>query len=76
MQYIEFQNKFNQYRVFSIKDIEKQYPEFNKMNLISWQKKKYIAKIRNGLYRFNEKPSNETRVINPNRALKEIYLIS
>ncbi len=46
MQFIEFKNYFNPYQVFSIKDIEKEYPKFNKMNLIAWQKKKYIIKIR------------------------------
>jgi predicted transcriptional regulator of viral defense system len=58
----EFKDYFKQYPIFSIKDIEKEYPKFNMMNLINWQKKRYIIKIRNGWYRFNEKPIHETEL--------------
>jgi predicted transcriptional regulator of viral defense system len=62
MQFQEFKNCFSQYQVFSIKDIEKQYPKFNKMNLIAWQQKKYIIKIRNKWYRFNGILKNENEL--------------
>jgi predicted transcriptional regulator of viral defense system len=62
MQYLEFKEQLNRFVLFSIKDIEKIYPNFNKMNLVFWQKKKYIYKIRNGWYRFNKKPENETEL--------------
>lgn len=54
MQFIEFKNKFKNQNIFSKKDIEKQFPAYNKMNLVNWQKKGYIKKIRNSWYCFPE----------------------
>lgn len=34
MQYIDFERQMNCFVVFSINDIEKYFPDFNKMNLV------------------------------------------
>ncbi|MCD4709614.1 MAG: hypothetical protein K8R52_02110 [Bacteroidales bacterium] len=47
------------YRVFSIADVKKSFPGMNLMNLVRWQKKGYILKIRNGWYCFNDTESSE-----------------
>jgi len=54
MQFIEFRNKFKNQYVFSKKDIEKLFPAYNKMNLVNWQKKGHITRIRNSWYCFSE----------------------
>jgi len=53
MNFLQFQKRLSLFRVFSTKDIEMLMPDFNKMNLVNWQKKNYILKLRNGLYRFS-----------------------
>jgi predicted transcriptional regulator of viral defense system len=47
------------FRVFSIWDVEKQFPSMNLMNLVRWQKKGYISKLRNKWYVFNDTESHE-----------------
>lgn len=59
MQFIEFKTLFNNYNIFSKNEIDKLLPKFNKMNLVNWQKKKYIGRIRNGLYFFSDININE-----------------
>jgi predicted transcriptional regulator of viral defense system len=59
MNFIQFQNRLSSFKVFSTKDIEMLMPGFNKMNLVNWQRKNYIFKLRNGLYRFSGLPENE-----------------
>lgn len=53
MNFIEFKQIFEQYPVFSIGEIEKYEADFNKNNLLNWQNKNYLQKIRNGWYRIN-----------------------
>ena len=57
--WIEFQTKMEPFRVFSIGDVEKQFPSFNPMNLVRWQSKGYILKLRNRWYAFNDAESHE-----------------
>jgi len=59
MQYLEFRNQFGSYIAFSTHEIEKVFPRFNKINLLSWQKKKYIIKLRNNWYKFTEQTNDE-----------------
>lgn len=59
MGYFEFEQKISPYQIFSLKGIEKRYPEFNRMNLINWQRKGYVQKLRNGWYCFKGKADNE-----------------
>jgi predicted transcriptional regulator of viral defense system len=60
MLFLEFKKAFNDYPTFSIHEIEKRMPRFNKMNLIRWQKKGYVQKIRSGWYCFTDDNRNET----------------
>ena len=57
--WVEFQTKMEPFRVFSIGDVEKQFPSMNPMNLVRWQSKGYILKLRNRWYAFNDAESHE-----------------
>ena len=57
--WVEFHAKMRPFRVFSIGDVEKQFPSMNLMNLVRWQKKGYIARLRNKWYAFNDAESHE-----------------
>lgn len=57
--WIEFQAKMGPFRVFSTSDVEKQFPSMNLMNLVRWQEKGYIMKLRNRWYAFNDAESHE-----------------
>lgn len=54
-----FRQKMSIYPVFSISDITKEFPYFDKKNLVYWQKKGYVQKIRNNYYSFSTIPQNE-----------------
>lgn len=47
------------YPVFSTTDIMKQFPDFDRKNLVNWQKKGYIKKIRNNYYCLTENTIDE-----------------
>jgi predicted transcriptional regulator of viral defense system len=55
----EFQKKMRPFRVFSVQDVKKQFPSMNLMNLVRWQEKAYILKLRNRWYAFNDTESYE-----------------
>lgn len=57
--WVEFQSKMRPFRVFSVQDVKKQFPSMNLMNLVRWQEKGYILKLRNRWYAFTEAESNE-----------------
>ncbi len=57
--WFEFEAKMGPFRVFSIADVEKQFPAMNPMNLVRWQKKGYILRLRNRWYAFNDAESHE-----------------
>lgn len=57
--WVEFHAKMRPFRVFSIGDIEKQFPSMNPMNLVRWQRKGYILRLRNRWYAFNDAESHE-----------------
>ncbi|MFC2115584.1 hypothetical protein ACFLTU_03875 [Bacteroidota bacterium] len=57
--WVEFQAKMGSFRVFSVGDVEKQFPSMNLMNLVRWQKKGYILRLRNRWYVFNDSESHE-----------------
>lgn len=57
--WIEFQAKMRPFRVFSVRDVEKQFPSMNPMNLVRWQKKGYLLRLRNQWYAFNDAESYE-----------------
>jgi predicted transcriptional regulator of viral defense system len=53
MQFIDFQNKLSAYHVFSLKDVSKVFPVFNRIQLDRWEKKGYLKKIKRGFYCFS-----------------------
>jgi predicted transcriptional regulator of viral defense system len=57
--WVEFQTKMRPFRVFSVQDVKKQFPSMNLMNLVRWQEKGYILKLRNRWYAFNDAESSE-----------------
>jgi len=54
MSFLEFRNKMETFKVFSISDIEKMFPGFLRLNLINWQKKSFVIKIRREWYCFTD----------------------
>lgn len=59
MNYIQFRNIMQKYPVFSISEIEKQFPGFDSRRLVEWQKKGYIEKLRNKYYYFADQSIEE-----------------
>lgn len=59
MDYLSFRRQYLDYKVFSLMEVEKMFPDFNRVNLVNWQKKGHIIKLRNGWYRFAEFSSDE-----------------
>ncbi len=60
MTFLKFKKQFDKYIIFSTQEIKKYYPNFNKMNLLTWQKKGYLQKNRNSWYSFTDITINET----------------
>ncbi len=54
MNFHEFRNIFFSQKVFSVGDIAKERPDFNYVNLVNWQAKGYLIKLRNTWYAFPE----------------------
>jgi predicted transcriptional regulator of viral defense system len=59
MNFFDFKQQFSPNHIVSQREIEKVHPDFNKMNLINWQRKEDIQKLRNGWYRFKDEAVNE-----------------
>ncbi len=59
MQFLEFKSRFDKYPVFSVREVEKIYPDWNRMNLRNWQQKGYILKLRNNWYVFTDREFDE-----------------
>ncbi|MBS1605576.1 MAG: hypothetical protein JST42_23125 [Bacteroidetes bacterium] len=59
MNYLEFRKALLPFQVFSTRDIEKNFPAFDSKRLVEWQRKKYIQKIVNKWYVFNEVAKDE-----------------
>ena len=57
--WLQFLKSLGPYRVFSTRDVRKLFPDMNLMNLVRWQKKGYLIKIRNGWYCFDDTESSE-----------------
>jgi|SRR6516225_1028495 predicted transcriptional regulator of viral defense system len=54
MTYLEFREKLLSFQVFSIRDIEKVFPEFDSRRLFEWRNKGHIRKLVNKWYLFSE----------------------
>ena len=56
----EFRNELKAFPIFSIRVIEKHFPNFDTQRLVEWQNKGYIKKLRNRLYYFSDQKVNES----------------
>ena len=54
MNFQKFRNVFHSQKVFSTGDIAKEWADFNYVNLVNWQDKGYILKLRNTWYAFSD----------------------
>ena len=52
--YQEFRESLNPYGLFSFSQVHLYFTDFNNDNLLSWQKKGYILRLRRGWYCFSE----------------------
>lgn len=52
MNFLEFRNKLTSFTVFSLQDIRKVFPQFDRRRLTEWQDKRYLIKLRRGFYVF------------------------
>lgn len=59
MKYLGFEKALRLYSVFSIKDVEKCFPDFDNRRLVEWKEKGYILKVRRGYYCFTERKTGE-----------------
>ncbi len=59
MNYRQFHDEMNAFPVFSIREIEKNFPGFDSRRLVEWQDKGYIQKLRNRFYFFTGNAVNE-----------------
>jgi len=59
IKYIDFAETFRARPLFSIKDIRKAYPDFQKRRLYEWQKKGYLVNISKGYYIFSSLKPDE-----------------
>ena len=60
--YQQFRQKFLELPIVSLSEIRKAFPDFDQKNLINWQKKGYLIKLRNGYYFFSEAQTDEYRL--------------
>lgn len=59
MNYRQFHDEMSSFPVFSIREIEKHFPDFDSRRLFEWQEKGYIQKLRNRFYFFSGNTVNE-----------------
>jgi predicted transcriptional regulator of viral defense system len=52
MQFIDFQNQFSIYPLFSLQDVRKVFRDFSYRQLDRWEKKGYLKKVKRGFYCF------------------------
>jgi len=59
MNYREFRKEMKGFPTFSVREIEKHFPDFDRRRLVEWQEKGYIIKLRNRFYCFSDQPVDE-----------------
>jgi predicted transcriptional regulator of viral defense system len=59
MQFIDFQNQLSVYPIFSLNDVLKVIPNFNRIQLDRWEKRGYLKKIKRGFYCFSAQDFNQ-----------------
>jgi predicted transcriptional regulator of viral defense system len=57
--FLTFKDRMQDFVVFTPHDIAKFFPNFDKKNLVNWQHKGYIHRIRNNYYCFSDIEKNE-----------------
>lgn len=50
MNIVDFQKQFARYAIFSLHDIKKLIPDFQRIQIDRWEKKGYLRKIKQGFY--------------------------
>ena len=60
MNFLKFSKILQPQKVFSTTDVEKEWPNFNFTNLVNWQDKGYLIKLRNSWYAFPDTLKTET----------------
>jgi len=75
MNYLMFKKALEQFPVFSVQDIRKQFNDFDNRRLVEWQEKGYIKKLRRGYYCFNEVEKGEAfRFFSANKLYSPSYI--
>jgi predicted transcriptional regulator of viral defense system len=59
MKLLDFLTRFKATPAFSIREVAQLYPGFEQENLLNWQKKGHILRIRNGWYSVSGRISTE-----------------
>ena len=59
MLFIDFQNQFSIYPVFSLQDVRKVFSDFSYRQLDRWEKKGYLKKLKRGFYYFSTQDVNQ-----------------
>jgi predicted transcriptional regulator of viral defense system len=57
--YEKFRQAFGTFVVISLKEIFKVFPDFDTKNLVNWQKKGYVIRLRNQYYMLSESKIDE-----------------
>lgn len=76
MLFRDFQQAMSKFGIFSINDIKKAFPTFDSRRLNEWQNKKYIIKLINSWYCFNELSINEATLFQISNSLRSPSYIS
>jgi predicted transcriptional regulator of viral defense system len=75
MNYLLFKKALEQFPVFSVQDIRKQFNDFDNRRLVEWQEKGYIIKLRRGYYSFEEVEKGEAfRYYSANKLYSPSYI--
>lgn len=57
--YIQFKNKFAEFPLISVLEIQKAFPNLDKRRLFEWTKKGYLENVKRGFYRFTDQPKSQ-----------------
>jgi predicted transcriptional regulator of viral defense system len=57
--YLSFLEVLYDYKVFSVRDVTKLFPDFDTRRLVEWQRKGYIKKLINKWYLFSDVPIDD-----------------
>lgn len=62
MNLLDFLDRFRKTPAFSVREVEQLYPGFERENLLNWQKKGHIIRVRNGWYSVKGRIVNEDQL--------------